>query len=311
MISVIVIGKDEGERLTRCFESLQVIHYLKHELIYVDSGSVDDSVQRALAANASVYLLSETHPTPGLGRRIGASQAKGEWLLFLDGDMRLQKGFVEKALNIVYEKKAEAVAGIRDDEYIAGNTIHSQIQNYFNCTCERNCPEFGGALFISAEVLKSCGGWSGDTIACEEAELHARLNSENHPVLEIPVPMIIHSDTVRDNRSALSILFSMRRLGEGQAFRCAMANHHAKAYVQRESVKFGFYLLDWLTVLFLFLPYGIGLLSLSLFQCFQLGYYFSKKKLRSFIGQKLFFFAFPLGLLTYKKRSEAFKEVKV
>ncbi|MFQ9807099.1 MAG: hypothetical protein ACLR07_12155 [Christensenellales bacterium] len=39
-------------------------------------------------------------------------------------------------------------------------------------------------------------------------------------IAEIPVPMILHTDAVRDSRSPLSAVFSVRRLGEGQALAC-------------------------------------------------------------------------------------------
>ena len=69
MISVIVIGKNEGERLSACFESIRsALGVLSHEVVYVDSGSSDGSLALAAAAGARCYLLSETHTTAGLGR---------------------------------------------------------------------------------------------------------------------------------------------------------------------------------------------------------------------------------------------------
>ena len=39
----------------------------------------------------------------------------------------------------------------------------------------------------------------------------------------------------------------------------------------------------------------------------QLGNFLSKRRLRAFVSQKLFFFAFPAGLLTYQVRSRAYE----
>ena len=50
---------------------------------------------------------------------------------------------------------------------------------------------------ITREALNACGGWATDTVACEEAELHARLNAMGCRIAEIPVPMILHTDAVR------------------------------------------------------------------------------------------------------------------
>jgi glycosyltransferase involved in cell wall biosynthesis len=44
-VSVVVIGRNEGERLQRCLDSVHAAHWqnLRYELIYVDSASTDDS----------------------------------------------------------------------------------------------------------------------------------------------------------------------------------------------------------------------------------------------------------------------------
>jgi len=59
-VSVVVIGRNEGARLRRCLASVQAAHWngLTHELIYVDSGSHDDSALQARAAGAMVLVLA-------------------------------------------------------------------------------------------------------------------------------------------------------------------------------------------------------------------------------------------------------------
>ena len=97
MISVIVIGKNEGERLAACLKSIQTaLNALAHEVVYVDSCSTDQSLQTAKALGARCFLLAERKTTAGLGRFVGAKEARGEYLLLLDGDMQLQSGFAEK-----------------------------------------------------------------------------------------------------------------------------------------------------------------------------------------------------------------------
>ena len=69
MISVIVIGKNEGERLAACLKSIQTaLNALAHEVVYVDSCSTDQSLQTAKALGARCFLLAERKTTAGLGR---------------------------------------------------------------------------------------------------------------------------------------------------------------------------------------------------------------------------------------------------
>ena len=78
MISVIVIGKNEGERLAACLRSIQTaLNALAHEVVYVDSCSTDQSLQTAKALGARCFLLAERKTTAGLGRFVGAKEARG------------------------------------------------------------------------------------------------------------------------------------------------------------------------------------------------------------------------------------------
>ena len=307
MISVVVIGKNEGERLAACLKSIQTaLNVLAHEVVYVDSCSTDQSLQTAKALGARCFLLAERQTTAGLGRFVGAKEARGEYLLFLDGDMQLCPGFAEKALMTIAAKGYDGVCGIREDVYLRGGEVVGRNENYFGCTQERIAPEFGDALMITREALNACGGWATDTVACEEAELHARLNAMGCRIAEIPVPMILHTDAVRDNRSPLSAVFSVRRLGEGQALACAMKAHQARAYICHEREKFTFYALDWLALLLLLITPNFGPALLMMIECMQLGWLLAKRRPRAFVSQKLFFFGLPLGLATCRERSRIY-----
>ena len=309
MISVIVIGRNEGSRLSACLQSVQdALAVLSHEIIYVDSCSADDSLDRAKALGARCYLLAEQDTTAGLGRFAGAREARGDVLLFLDGDMELCPGFCEKALMEMASTGCNGVCGTREDLYWQDGRLVGRNSNYFHCTQRRECPEFGGALMFSAEALSACGSWSTDTVACEEAELHARLKDMGCRITELPIPMIRHNDTVRDNRSLIGTFLSRRRLGEGQAMRCAMALGKGMCYLRHERVKFLLYALDWLSVLLLALG-PIGLLAACFIQAVQLGFLAAGRRPRAWVSQKLFFFAFPLGLASYRERSRAYTEI--
>lgn len=308
MISAIVIGKNEGERLTCCIDSIHAaLGVLAHEIIYVDSRSTDDSLQRAKACGARCFVLAAQKTTAGLGRHVGAKEARGEYLLFLDGDMQLQKGFCEKAMMAMAQRSYDGCTGIRKDIYLRNGEVAGENDNYFGCTAERIAPEFGGALFIKKEALEKAGGWSPDTIACEEAELHARLKAHKLLIAELPVNMIIHTDAVREDRGVLGVVFSRRRLGEGQALRCAMALGQANAYIHHENEKFLLYSIDWMCVILIALLGVWGGLGALFFQMAQLGSFLSRRRIRAFVSQKLFFFAFPAGLLSYRVRSRAYE----
>ena len=307
MISVIVIGKNEAERIGSCMQSIKdAMGFMLHEILYVDSRSQDSSAEIARRWGARCFVLDTADTTAGLGRLVGTKEAQGEYLLFLDADMQLRKGFLESAMMAMAQNGYDGATGIRDDVYIKDGQIVSRVNNYFGCRAERIVPEFGGALLIKADALAKAGGWAADTIACEEAELHARIKDADVRIAELPVPMITHTDTVRDNRGVLGAVVSRRRLGEGQALRCAMAAKKARAYIRHEKDKFRLFAVDLACLLLLLVYPAMGLVLGCFAQAMQLGYFLAKGRIRAFVSQKLFFFYLPAGMLTYRVRSQAY-----
>ena len=80
-LSVIVITRNEAQRLPRCLASVD----WADEIIVVDSGSEDDTVALARAGGARVI---ETADWPGFGpqKSRALAAATGDWVLSLDAD---------------------------------------------------------------------------------------------------------------------------------------------------------------------------------------------------------------------------------
>ena len=117
MISVIVIGKNEAERIGLCLKSIKdAMGFMLHEILYVDSRSQDQSAEIARRWGARCFVLNTPDTTAGLGRLVGAKEAKGEYLLFLDADMQLRKGFLESAMMVMAQSGYDGATGIRDDQ---------------------------------------------------------------------------------------------------------------------------------------------------------------------------------------------------
>ena len=99
-LGVVVIGRNEGERLRRCLESLGG---LVRAAVYVDSGSEDDSVAMARKMGASVVELDTTIPfTAARARNEGfaalrRARADVEMVQFVDGDCEVEDGWLQRA----------------------------------------------------------------------------------------------------------------------------------------------------------------------------------------------------------------------
>jgi hypothetical protein len=100
-IGVVVIGRDAGERLNRCLES---IHSRSDSVVYVDSGSTDDSVA---VAQVLVVAVVELDLRPTL-----------DFVFFVDGDCEVVSGWLERAgLFLNQHTDVAVVWGFRSERY--------------------------------------------------------------------------------------------------------------------------------------------------------------------------------------------------
>lgn len=79
-ISAIIIARDEASRISSCIESVA----WADEIIVVDNGSADATMKIA-QKNGATVIGEKVHDFSYI-RQLGASQVKGEWLLYIDAD---------------------------------------------------------------------------------------------------------------------------------------------------------------------------------------------------------------------------------
>lgn len=194
LLSVVVIGKNEGERLTECLRSVRRISLPReeYELIYIDSLSEDDSIHRAVSLEAKVLSLNTARPNAAKARNLGLRASKGEFILFLDGDTVLHPEFVDQALKLFARSEVAIVSGILY-ERSGGQSLYNTL---YGMTW--NLPQFvdkycGGNALIRKKALKAAGGYNPELFAWEEPEMCERVNAIGFSVERIPVAMGFHA----------------------------------------------------------------------------------------------------------------------
>ena len=200
-LSVVVIGRNEGARLTRCLESVRhALHAMNGaEILYVDSDSTDDSRERAAAAGASVLRVRPERPCAAIGRNAGWRAARGEFVLFLDGDTVLDPGFVPKALAAMADRSNAVVWGHRR-EMAPRQSWYVRVLDLDWVYAPGIVPFCGGDALMRRDVLAACGGFDERLIAGEEPELCQRIRAAGHHILHIDAPMTLHDLGIRSFR---------------------------------------------------------------------------------------------------------------
>lgn len=189
MLSVIIIGKNEGWRLKKCFDS--VFSVLKEdaidefEVIYVDSRSTDDSVALATTYQQIHIIVITGECNAAIARNIGAKEANGDTLLFVDGDMELQSGFLPAVLDDKKELTYQFVSGIFDD------VIYDLQWNYLRTSRRHNLNEgdkdvfqttTGGLFIITKSLWDGIGGMDNRFKRSQDYDLGLRLSERGIPL---------------------------------------------------------------------------------------------------------------------------------
>jgi cellulose synthase/poly-beta-1,6-N-acetylglucosamine synthase-like glycosyltransferase len=193
LLSVVVIGRNEGERLRRCLESVQAMHRVDWscELLYVDSASTDASVALAESLGAPVIALHPERPTAALARNAGWTHARGQFILFLDGDTVLHPDFVQSSLPDFADPTVGVVWGHRR-ELDPQRSLYLRVLDLDWVYAPGLTPFCGGDALFRRAVLEQSGGFDDTLIAGEEPELCRRLLARGWKILHVDRPMTQH-----------------------------------------------------------------------------------------------------------------------
>ncbi len=102
-LSIIIPVYNEELCIENCLISLDKQTYNNREIIVIDDGSTDKTLD--ILKKYQVLILHQKHKGPGSARNLGASKAKGEILVFVDADMTFEKNFLDELTIPIREGK--------------------------------------------------------------------------------------------------------------------------------------------------------------------------------------------------------------
>lgn len=215
LISIIVINFNGKKYALNCLKSIFNNHYPNYEIIVVDNGSIDNSVEAIKnnfknKKNLQVLSLSKNFG-PAYARNQGVKKAKGEYLGFLDNDTLVHPDWIKKAipefeknkklgivqckLLLTKEKKKIDYVG----EFLGQNGFLVQIakggdedRGQYNQKIKILAAKSAG-MFIRKKTFEEAGGFDPDYfIYMEETDLGWRSWLAGYETLFIPESIVYH-----------------------------------------------------------------------------------------------------------------------
>lgn len=192
-ISAVVIGRNEGARLMACLNSLRGT---VGDIVYVDSGSDDDSVARARDLGARVIELDPATPfTAARARNAGLAaldRTRCDLVQLIDGDCTLTPGWIDTAAAFLGDHPQVALVCGRREEENPGASVYNRL-----CDLEWQGPAgatraCGGDALARLAALDAVGGFRAGLIAGEEPELCLRLRRAGWTIWRLDALMTRH-----------------------------------------------------------------------------------------------------------------------
>jgi GT2 family glycosyltransferase len=194
-VAFVVIGRNEGARLGQCLRTLRAV---SDQVVYVDSGSTDGSVELARNLGAIAIELDDSAPhTAARGRNEGFREAREryptcEYVQFIDGDCILEPGWLESATQFLDTTPKAAVAcGRRIEAHPDESFYNRLIDEEWNTPVGR-ADYSGGDALVRASAFEQIGGFRPELKAGEEPEMTTRLRAAGWEIWRIDAPMTIH-----------------------------------------------------------------------------------------------------------------------
>jgi glycosyltransferase involved in cell wall biosynthesis len=194
-VGVVVIGRNEGERLVRCIMTLLP---LAARVVYVDSNSNDGSPAWARAQGVDVVELDMDTPfTAARARNAGYRRLREiapnmAFVQFVDGDCELVPAWLAVASEFLRNRPGIGAVCGRLRERFPQRSVYNRL-----CDQEWDSPagrarSCGGIAMMRIQAFEGAGGFRDDLIAGEEPELCVRLRHAGWEVWRLADEMALH-----------------------------------------------------------------------------------------------------------------------
>lgn len=266
-VAAVVIGRNEGDRLAKCLDSLTG---QADPIIYVDSGSTDQSIKVAEKVGATVVSLDMSKPfTAARARNAGLDRIKdiddgAEYVQLVDGDCEVREGWIEVAVRFLEENEDAAMVAGRLRERSPEESLWNRLADAEWAVDPGQVQAVGGIAMARRRAIEEVGRFREELVAGEEPELCLRLRRRGWKIHRLADEMAFHDIAMH----RISQWWTRcRRCGFAYAEGAALHGFEPERYRVRETVRalfwgsaipfiaiFGAFFTPWTLVLLLAWP---------------------------------------------------------
>lgn len=261
LLSIIILSWNTASTTLKCVKSiLSNLTGLNYEIILVDNASSDDTIKVISKLKSPLVNIIENKVNLGFsrGNNIGAKQARGEYLFFLNSDMLFLDNSLTKMLNYYLTNPRVGILGPK----LLNSDMSSQASAFPPQTAVNAFREFflkqnayskylpdtnkplpvwsvsGGAMLIKKTLFDQINGWNEKYFFYfEDLDLCRKIRQLKKQIIYFPDCQIIHYHGL-SGKNITSPSQQWRRLIPSSKIYHGLINHHLINFIIWSGQKF-------------------------------------------------------------------------
>ncbi len=194
-VSVIIPTYNRGDVVLRALRSVFAQGHSVDQVIVVDDGSTDDTIERIECNFPGVELIVQTNHGVSHARNRGIERARNEWLAFLDSDDEWLPGKITAQLSAIVSDGTSRVCHsdeiwVRNGRRVNPMNKHRKYGGDIFLYCLPRCVMSPSSIVLHRSVVEEVGGFDETLPVCEDYDLWLRIASQT-TVLYVPEKLLI------------------------------------------------------------------------------------------------------------------------
>ena len=207
-VSVIIPTYNRGEVVLRALRSVFAQDHAVDQVIVVDDGSTDDTIERVERNFPGVELIVQTNHGVSHARNRGIERARNEWLAFLDSDDEWLPGKITAQLAAIMFDGISRVCHsdeiwMRNGRRVNPMNKHRKYGGDIFLHCLPRCVMSPSSVVLHRSVVEELGGFDETLPVCEDYDLWLRIACQT-TVLYVPEKLLIKYGGHKDQLSRSS-----------------------------------------------------------------------------------------------------------
>ncbi|WP_439483236.1 glycosyltransferase family 2 protein [Cyclobacterium plantarum] len=189
LVSVVIPCYNQGKYLTETVQSVLASRYRPLEVLIVNDGSTDDSLEIALhlkEKHEELTVIEQVNGGVAKARNTGIKAAKGEIILPLDGDDKISADYIGAAVGLLGDRPEVKVVYCKAVKFSEAGQKPWKLKPFSLRALARDNMIFVAALFRKADAL-AVGGFSEEMhMGREDWEFWIKMLKDGGEVVQLP-----------------------------------------------------------------------------------------------------------------------------